>query len=86
MSITKSNTSVKVHVFPIAPDYFGDHPMSDWVNLVIADQSYTDEGIRSHIVDDDVAVGVYHREDILPMIPSMARFFKDVVVHLDPIK
>lgn len=85
MRTSDHSKSLKVHVFPVAPDYYGDHPLSDWVNMVIADHWHTDNGVRAYIVEEAVKVGVYHRDDILPMIPSMARHFRDVVVHLDPL-
>ena len=85
MLSSNNDKSLKVHVFPVAPDFYGDHPMSQWVNMVIADHVHTDLGVRDHVVAESVPVGVYHRDDILPMIPSMARRFADVIVHLDPL-
>lgn len=77
---------LKVHVFPVGNGYYGDHPMSQWVNMVlVADVSYTDEEVREHIVTESADIGVYHRDDIFAMIPSMARRFNDVIVHLDPL-
>ena len=85
MPTSNHDKSLKVHVFPVGPHYYGDHPMSEWVNMVVADHWHTDNGVRSYVHDGQVSVSSHHREDIFAMIPSMARRFKDVVIHLDPL-
>lgn len=83
MSTPNHKKSFKVHIFPVGDDYYGSHPMSQWVYVLFADPSVTD--IPSHVHETGMAVQKHHREDVFAMVPSMVERFEDVIIHRDPL-
>lgn len=85
MRTSSHKKSLKVHIYPVGDDYYGSHPMSQWVYVLFADPWITDTGVRAYVQDTDLAVHKHHREDIFAMVPGMVERFKDVIIHRDPL-
>lgn len=83
MHTVSGKKSVKVHIYPVGDDYYGSHPMSEWVYVLFAAPWITIS--KAYVEQRSLTVHKHHRDDIFAMVPGMVERFEDVIIHRDPL-